>query len=136
MSIQTLRQRAAEASTPGAPIWDPQEGETLAGTVSEVRTVDTRHGPTVLLTVTPISEDGEIGDPVALWCGRKHLARQIADLAPRPGDEIAIKYHGLQEPAKAGGQAWNGYTVLLQRDGADVLPASGHDEDPDPFDQE
>ena len=110
--------------------WNPEPGEKIVGRVLFVTTTDGGH--------PEYNKPGQEGYPlVAIWTGSKvvgvhafHTALRsgVERSNPQPGDEIGIKYLGLQLTNKDGepvgqvpGKGYENYNVIVRK--ATATPA-------------
>ncbi len=83
-----------------AESWDPEPGDILKGTVIGGKIIPTKYGPAPIINIL---KDGEEGSQVfTVWCSRSILRGRLAELAPKPGKGISVKYVGLKQPKKDG----------------------------------
>jgi hypothetical protein len=106
-AIERARQALDVAETAWRPATKKDHPQVVAGDVVaiEMRGVNTAQGyqqcPVVVL---------DAGEVVwAVWAWHSVLRSALARANVQPGDTIAIRYNGLQEPA--GGAAYHSYTV-------------------------
>lgn len=101
---------AAGNPNAGAPTWKPKKDELLAGTITEIKMVDTQFGDQFIIEVT--DEDDDV---FAVWCSGVVLKDSIIGAAPGVGSLIVITYGGEQK-SKEGGRSYKMYDVQLDKD--------------------
>lgn len=72
-----------------APAWEPDEGDSLIGTVVDVTERDGAYGAYPIVTLRT-----EAGDELAVHAFHEVLQGELAKVAPKPGDELGIRYVG------------------------------------------
>lgn len=138
MSKSTIDDRLDAAY---APAWRPDVDDKLSGEVVALSERDGGYGSYPILT---IRRDG--GEELAVHAVHQVLSSQLAELRPKVGDRIAIKYLG-KIANKAGTGSYHGYRAVsdaatggvdwaryggVEPDGGSDLPSTA-DARPDDF---
>lgn len=101
---QTEQEALADAET-----WTPEPGDVLKGTVLSGRRISSEYGALNIISI--VDKDKTIWN---VWCGRTILRGLVGELYPKPGKGIKIKYVGLKQPKKTGGNAFHFYVMEVQ----------------------
>jgi len=119
-AFDDLEDWLADQDGSGAPLWDPQPGDTLTGVFLRY---ETRYSQKIggQCKIAIIEDRGE--DLHAVWLSRSVLASEYERQNPQAGDLVAPKYHGLQEP-RGQGKAYHNYTVRVQPARAVTAPTA------------
>lgn len=72
-----------------AEAWKPGDGDKLVGIVVDVSERDGTYGAYPIVTLRTAE-----GDELAVHAFHEVLANELARIAPKPGDEIGVKYLG------------------------------------------
>ena len=112
MSDKSLSDLMESAGNPnaGAPTWKPKKDEVLAGTITEIKMVNSQFGESFTIEVTD-----EEGSAFTVWCSGVVLKGKILDAAPGKGSLIVITYGGKQK-SKEGGREYALYDVTLDEE--------------------
>jgi hypothetical protein len=105
------------------PLWDPDEGEQLLGTLVryETRFSQKMNGDVRVAVVEDIDSD----DTWSVFLSRSVLKNEFDKQSPRPGDTVGIKYHG-RKTARNGGMEYHHYSLRVARaPGSPPPPSSG-----------
>jgi len=100
--------------------WRPEEGDTLLGRVTDLSMGASTYGRYPIVTVAP--EDG--GDAVAVHAFHTGLKNRLAELRPKVGERIGIKYLGKRPLKSNPANTVAVYIVKMDR-GADVWAEVG-----------
>jgi hypothetical protein len=102
----------------GAPLWDPQVGDTLIGTFLryESRYSKKIGGDTKIAIIEDRHRQLH-----AVWLSRGVLAGEYERQDPKPGDDVGHKYHGWKEPRGAG-KPYHNYTVRVMPNRGPAAP--------------
>jgi hypothetical protein len=85
------KRKPPRPQTNDTPIWKPQKvGEELAGEITRMDVVNTRHGDTAIVDI----EDEE-GETWGVWCGVQ-LGEKLYDVYD-VGDSVIITYQGTED---------------------------------------
>jgi hypothetical protein len=86
------------------------EGDEIAGVVTALQVADLggEYGPTRVLVLDTGTQKR------AVWLFHEALSSRLAQLKPKIGDVIAIRYEGLRSAAS--GRSYHGYRVAADRD--------------------
>ena len=92
--------------------WNPDDlpGAMLVGTLLRFETIVTDFGPSQVAVI----EDEDDGTVYGVALFRSVLKKRFDTLEPRPGDRIGLKYVGLAESAKKGGNAYHNYILKVE----------------------
>lgn len=133
---QTLRERLmATAYTPPTESrrWTPETpGECVAGTVTDIKTIESEFGPATVITIN----DDELG-PTEVRFGRSVLKSWLAKNPVAIGDGLGIRYEGTVEASS--GNTYHDYTFRLEPADKATSPANtekAHKNTKDPFEDE
>jgi hypothetical protein len=88
--------------------WDPEPGDTIIGTLTEIQHPKTKKGDRYLPILILETEDG----PVRVAAGRQVLRDQLLEKKVQVHDRLAIRYTGVPE-----GKRWHGYRVAVAESG-------------------
>jgi len=113
MTQDALR-HAAEIDDGSLPLrWNPDDipDTMIVGELLRYETIVTDFGPSQIAIVE--DEDDGVAYGVALF--RAVLKKKFDQLEPRPGDRVAVKYVGLEQPRQAGKNSYHNYVVKLER---------------------
>jgi len=92
----------------GAPLWNPEPGDTLTGTFLRY---EERYSQKIGAECkVAIIDERHTRELYAVWLTRSVLAREYERQDPQPGDGMGHKYHGLKE-GRNGGKPYHSYTV-------------------------
>ncbi len=112
MNLDDLKKQAQNPDETKATTWKATEvGDELAGTITKISYVGTRHGETYMLTVTD-----EKDEAWTLWVSGTVLKTKLIDLAPPVGALIVVVYSGKQTGKN--GYDYNDYQVQTSEQGA------------------
>lgn len=129
---QTLKDRLmATAYTPPTESrrWTPETpGECVAGTVTDIKTIESEFGPATVITIN----DDELG-PTEVRFGRAVLKSWLAKNPVAIGDGLGIRYEGQVEAGS--GNTYFDYTFRLEPAGKATSPANTENTK-DPFEDE
>ena len=95
--MSSILQKIREMEKGNGNVWKPEtEGDLIAGVaVSDLRTVDTKFGPRVVIDVRSV-EDGKI---YTIWASTV-IENELNRQAVRVGDEVGIKFLGQKKNYK------------------------------------
>ena len=113
-----------------AEAWKPAPGQSIVGVVVDVTEREGAYGRYPIVTLRT-----EAGDERALHAFHEVLADELAKLAPKPGDEIGVKFLGKHPERKyyryrarrsgaTAEVAWSKYAGGGESDEADALSAA------------
>src|SRR5262252_6416060 len=108
-STDDLRKAIAEDDGSLPERWNAEDlpGTTLVGTLLRFEMIVTDFGEAQVAVIEDADDDHVWG--VALF--RSVLKKKFDQLAPRPGDMLALKYVGLAEPRTKGANAYHNYAM-------------------------
>lgn len=72
----------------------PDHGDTIHGVVTEVRDVETKYGPSIVMEIRSSNHDDTA---FSVWCSHAGLRQFVTDLRPGPGDTVQISRLGKEE---------------------------------------
>ncbi len=87
-------------------VWNPVEGDIIAGVYLRKRDIDAPYNPTQILL------EDELGITTAVWCN-KFIDQKLTELKAEPGDILAITYQGKAPNAR--GVAYNVYSIQIDK---------------------
>jgi hypothetical protein len=101
--------------------WEPKPGDELAGTVADRGEIVNSFDPETrdvwidikVIEATIRGEPVTPGDWLRVVCSRARLREMVEKDNPRPGDLVAIRYHGLE--AFERGVTRARYTTVVER---------------------
>lgn len=92
--------------------WDPNPGDLIVGQLVRYDgPIETQYGPGHVAVIL----DEDSGQERSVWLLETVLVNEFANLAPDPGERVAVKYMGMQEAR--GGSEYKSYVVRVQREG-------------------
>jgi hypothetical protein len=84
---------------------------TLVGTVADYsKGPDFGYGPCWICTVTD-----RCGKPWSVWLSQEVLRRQFEEERPMPGEQLSLRYMGMQDKPKRGGPGYHRFRLTVQR---------------------
>jgi hypothetical protein len=91
-----------------APGWKPEPGDKIEGVITGL---SEREGNFGKYPIATIRQDN--GEEIAAHCYHAVLASKLAELRPRVGERVALKYLG--QVAKTGGGSYHSYRAVVDR---------------------
>src|SRR5271165_2925196 len=86
-----------------APWWNPEPGDEIKGKMVSVHLMQGDYGPTPILTLE--NDEGRFAVSVRGTVFRERMA----EIQPKRGDELAIKYLGKKAPKSGKGKPYHVY---------------------------
>lgn len=116
--LDDLMDGLEDASADFADAWEPEEGDTLVGTLVRRSTRNGDYGAYEILTIEANGDRSTVGGesvedetPLAVHAYHTVLAQEVEEQDPTPGNLVAIRFNGVAESES--GREYKSYAMKV-----------------------